>query len=378
MSLDSIDRKPLKANMQTSKPKPKGRKKVSNLLKYLGTSVPVKPSQNEFISKPSNSSNKRIFENQWFQCRHCNKTIYAKMNLTRHEPMCEILGKYRDGRKCLICGSVFTKDHFRRKHFELFDSIGRARLDKQGKTECQYCRLQFKRTDYLSSHEKSCQELHQIIKGTTCIICNHEYKTRQTAIGHAKWHHKEKFYDHLGQPSDNQVKESQTVSNPTVIKFSKSGQSAQESSENEIIDLSNEEVPEQSTVQRVQQILGFKEEIDHFEESVQNDEIDVISDNTDPDENIFEDIEDCVDENETETELDKMPRAKLVAKPEPTIEDFMVEGVDPTSVTKLLVCPICQAKFVLTEQMGDHITKFHKMPMEVFVQMELKVKKLFV
>ena len=121
------------------------------------------------------------------KCRFCNGPIYAKMNLIKHERLCEIIGQYRDGDRCLICNKVFglqAKFHFRSKHLEIFDATKQKSLFEKAVGTCKHCNLEFK--SGLRAHEVTCGEFVGILLGRKCLLCNKTFVKRCDALRHAR------------------------------------------------------------------------------------------------------------------------------------------------------------------------------------------------
>ena len=107
-------------------------------------------------------------DKQQFYCRYCNEPIYARMNLDKHEPLCKVIGKFRDGTKCLICNSrmqTSARKHYREKHLEIFNKEDQAFLFQEATGQCKHCSLVFK--SGLKSHEDVCKEFLDYVKGDT-------------------------------------------------------------------------------------------------------------------------------------------------------------------------------------------------------------------
>ena len=124
---------------------------------------------------------------QQLYCRFCDVPIYAKMNLIKHESLCEIIGKYRNGNQCLICDKDFAqqpKIHFRQKHLNIFDMKDQKSLLERATGTCRHCHLSFK--SGMKAHEATCGEFTGILLGTTCLLCNKTFKKRSDAIRHAR------------------------------------------------------------------------------------------------------------------------------------------------------------------------------------------------
>ena len=111
---------------------------------------------------------KLIRPNCQFKCQYCGRQIYAKMNLLKHEPLCKIVGKYKDGENCLICkgriGTSNLKDHFREKHLDLFNDEEKEQLQLRSNSTCKYCHVEYRMN--IRPHEIVCGQLVNIVKGS--------------------------------------------------------------------------------------------------------------------------------------------------------------------------------------------------------------------
>ena len=147
-------------------------------------------------------------ESQQFYCKHCQKPIYARMNLAKHEPICGVIGKYKDGDRCSLCKVKIvanSRNHFTTKHLDIFNEDEKDILLQKTSGECKHCKEIFKCG--LKSHEESCAEYSKIIKGFNCLICDKKFKVRGQALTHAKIVHK-----NLIQNTKNEYSNSNSIS----------------------------------------------------------------------------------------------------------------------------------------------------------------------
>ena len=256
-------------------------------------------------------------KSQYYICKHCSEPIYAIMNLSRHESICEILGKYRKGEKCFICQESFGKlvtKHFLRNHCELLNAEEIRKLEQMQGGKCKFCKLTF--FSSLAIHENECEEMCRYLIGATCKICPKTFRRRNLARDHFK-----KVHLNHSQKDRKQNKTKNTRGNLE------------------------------------------KESNDHMEikkEISQNERIFDITENTKTNPMIL------VDEIE--------PEAKN------NIDDSALSSTSnqfdgSRIVTKLQKCPICFAIFAFEEDIRSHLEIYHKMPMDQFVNLGLKIEE---
>ena len=165
----------------------------------------------------------------------------------------------------------------------------------------------------------------KIVTGSTCLICNKTYKFRKGVFQHVRQAHQK--YS-VGQQSESKKEKSVEIVND----------------QNWITILyGNESKLNLNDTER-----SMKVEFD--EEKLHLKIVSTVSNN-----------------QKHQSEIEHSPTAQA-------------EKSDPESrvVTKLHKCPICNRIFAFEKDISDHLSAYHNMPMEKFLNLGLKVKEYFV
>ena len=283
-------------------------------------------------NKPKTKENSSLLE-----CRYCKKPIHAKMNLHRHQSLCELIGKYRSGNKCLLCGTTENtikknpRQHFLRYHSENFNQAQLAtlnqsrKLEERKKVKCKVCNLV---TSSISNHRKICAELSKYAIGVTCKICKKIFAERKNVVKHFKIFH-------------------QNNQRSTKAGLDNKGQ-------NDAFEILKEE--DTSTASDLDDARTDKIEIKVEKEQ------------------IF-DISESIEDNETDLENETEPKYNMVK----SFQSYLTnQSHESRIVTKLSKCPICFAIFAFQEDIRSHLELYHKMPMNQFGKLGLKIVELSV
>ena len=245
-------------------------------------------------------------------CPNC-KDMIRKREFKTHMDDCVRYNKFikelAHGFKCLICKQNLTKTNkFEHLKSEHSDWLLKNTNQDVGLQKCTICDEAVSK-EGIKEHQRICREAAQFVNDDSCLICDRKLSSKIDAL------------DHVKQEHDLSIE---------------STKERQEKRRNDIINIKREHVENDGPICIIKDVSS----------------------------NSFENGLPCATSTPGFANMPMINMQKDVSDSTEMLDD------DPTAITKIHVCPICEKKFLSRPIAQDHIFKYHRIPIHVQEKMD--------